>query len=174
MLLQVKQIAMVVPDLSTWMISPRPQTPSGAALEKSSFLGHFFALSPLSPSTPKEFFRDPKHMSPGDRQSMTNSMQEALRQYQANLFRICDLVVRSGTEGKRAVLDWFAEVLATNTKRKAMQVDPTSVASDGFMLNIVAVLNKFAEPFIDIHYKRVPIITITALCVLDTTLIQLD
>jgi len=173
MLLQVKQIAMIVPDLSTW-ISPQPQPPSGATLEKSSFLGHFFALSPLSPGTPKEFFRDPKHMSPGDRQSMTNSMQEALRQYQANLFRICDLVVRSGMEGKRAVLDWFAEVLVTNTKRKAMQVDPTSVASDGFMLNVVAVLNKFAEPFIDIHCKRVPIIMTTTLCILGTTLIHLD
>jgi ubiquitin conjugation factor E4 B len=152
MLLQTKQIAMIVPDLSSWI----PTNPaSGATLEKSSFLGPFFALSPLSPGVPKEFFRDPKNMSPADRQSMAKSMQEALRQYQSQLFRICELIVRSGPGGRRGMLDWFAEVLGTNGKRKALRVDPTTVASDGFMLNVVAVLNKFAEPFIDLQCKKV-------------------
>jgi ubiquitin conjugation factor E4 B len=52
-------------------------------------------------------------------------------------------------------LDWFAAALAQNEKRKALQVDPATVASDGFMCNVVAVLNKFAEPFVDVQGKKV-------------------
>ena len=53
------------------------------------------------------------------------------------------------------MLDWFSAALALNTKRKALQVDPATVASDGFMINLVAVLNKFADPFVDVQAKRV-------------------
>jgi hypothetical protein len=94
-------------------------------------------------------------MAPGDRLSMTNSMQEAVRQYQNSLHKICHLIVTSSNNGRRGVLDWFSAVLAQNTKRKALQVDPTTVASDGFMVNVVAVLNKFAEPFVDVRGTRV-------------------
>lgn len=86
---------------------------------------------------------------------MTNSMQEAVRQHQNSLHKICHLIITSSNQGRRGVLDWFSAVLAQNQKRKALQVDPTTVASDGFMVNIVAVLNKFAEPFVDILGKKV-------------------
>lgn len=136
---------------------PTRTTPSGAIIEQQSLLGHFFALSPLSPGGVQEFFRDVKHMSRADRESMNKSVQEAVRQYQDRLFRICDLIIRSGPQGRRGVLDWFSAVLAQNTKRKALHVDATTVASDGFMVNVVAVLNKFAEPFVDVQGKKVSV-----------------
>jgi ubiquitin conjugation factor E4 B len=155
LLVQIKPIAAIIPDLPNWI--PIQTTPSGALIEQSSLLGRFFSLSPLSPGVPSKFFKDPKLMTPGDKVSMTNSIQEAVRQYQSNLHKICHLIITSGNNGRRGVLDWFSAVLAQNEKRKALQVDPTTVASDGFMVNVVAVLNKFAEPFVDIHGKKVPI-----------------
>ena len=94
-------------------------------------------------------------MTQGDRISMSNSVQEALRQYQDYLFKICSFIIKSGAPGRRGVLDWFSAVLAQNVKRKALQVDPDTVASDGFMCNVVAVLNKFAEPFVGIKTDKV-------------------
>ena len=154
-LVQIKPIAAIMPDLPNWIPAQSTQ-PSGALIEHSSFLGHFFSLSPLSPGVPAKFFKDPKLMTPGDRLSMTNSVQEAVRQYQNSLHTICNLIVRSGSHGRRGVLDWFSAALSQNQKRKALQVDPTTVASDGFMCNVVAVLNKFAEPFVDLQGKKVP------------------
>jgi ubiquitin conjugation factor E4 B len=154
LLVQIKPIAAIMPDVPNWIPTQSGQS-SGALIEMSSFLGHFFALSPLAPGVPTKFFKDPKLMTPGDRLSMTNSIQEAVRQYQTNLYTICNLIVRSGNHGRRGVLDWFSAVLSQNQKRKALQVDPTTVASDGFMYNVVAVLNKFAEPFVDIQGKKV-------------------
>ena len=154
LLVQIKPIASILPDLPNW-IPIQPNDHSGALIEQSSLLGHFFSLSPLSPGVPSKFFKDPKLMTPGDRLSMTNSMQEAVRQYQGSLHRICHLIVTSGNSGRRGVLNWFSAVLGQNHKRKALQVDPTTVASDGFMVNVAAVLNKFAEPFVDIQGKKV-------------------
>jgi ubiquitin conjugation factor E4 B len=75
--------------------------------------------------------------------------------YQGYLFKICSLIIKSGPHGRRGVLDWFSAALTQNEKRKALQVDPALVASDGFMCNIVAVLNQFAEPFVGIKADKV-------------------
>lgn len=37
------------------------------------------------------------------------------------------------------------------------QIDPGTVASDGFMLNVTAVLTRLCEPFMDIAYSKVRI-----------------
>ena len=91
-----------------------------------------------------------------DKYSMNTSIQEAVRQYQDSLHRIVHFIVKSGNVGRRSVLDWFSAALSTNTKRKALQVDPATVASDGFMYNVVSVLNRFASPFVDVQATKVP------------------
>lgn len=153
-LVQNKPIASIMPDLPNWIPSPS-NPPSGATIEQNSLLGHFFHLSPLAPGVPKEFFKDPKAMSRSDKLSMGNNIQEAVRQYQDNLHKICTSIIKSGDKGKRGVLDWFAAVLDQNQKRRALQVDSATVATDGFMYNVVAVLNRFAIPFVDINGTKV-------------------
>ena len=153
LLAQCKPIASIMPDMTNW-IPAQTNPPSGAVIEQSSLLGRFFSLSPIAPGVPQSFFRDPKLMTPGDRLSMSNSVRDALRQYQEYLFKICNYIIKSGIHGRRGVLDWFSAALSQNEKRKALQVDPATVASDGFMVNIVAVLNKFADPFISITANK--------------------
>jgi ubiquitin conjugation factor E4 B len=157
LLVQNKLIASVLPEIPNWL--PANQS-SGAAIEHS-ILGRFFAISPLAQGVTQHYFPDPKHMTPGDRISMSKTVQEALRRYQDYIFKICDAIVRSGPSGRRGMLDWFSAALGHNQKRKALQVDPVTVASDGFMINLVAVLNKFADPFVDIMAKRVYILVVS-------------
>ena len=97
-------------------------------------------------------------MSQGDKISMVNNIQEAVRQYQDNLHKICTAIIKSGEKGRRAVLDWFAAVLEHNRKRRGLQVDPATVATDGFMYNVVGVLNRFAAPFVDNNRTKVSIL----------------
>jgi len=151
-LMNCKQIAAVMPDMPNWI--PAPTNPPNGALIEQSLMGRFFALSPLVPGVPQTFFADPKGMS-RDKMSMTNNIQEAVRQYQDHLFKICQFIIRSSNEGRRGMLDWFSAALAQNIKRRALQVDWATVASHGFMINIVAVLSKFSEPFVDIFGKKV-------------------
>lgn len=91
---------------------------------------------------------------------------------QSSLFQIFNTLVRASAESREAVLDYFSRVVSLNVKRTGMQVrlfwlngwprsltavkvDPTTVASDGFMLNMQAVLLRFAEPFMDANYTKV-------------------
>ena len=43
----------------------------------------------------------------------------------------------------------------TNHKRRALQVDPREVASDGFMMNVTTILDRFCEPFMDNDFSKV-------------------
>lgn len=52
------------------------------------------------------------------------------------------------------MLQLFAKVLQMNVKRQGLQVDPRTVAGDGFMVNMQAVLLQLALPFIDAHYTK--------------------
>jgi ubiquitin conjugation factor E4 B len=74
---------------------------------------------------------------------------------QSSLFSVFNTLVRASPESREAVLDYFARVISLNVKRAGMQVDPATVASDSFMLNIQTVLYRFAEPFMDPNYTKV-------------------
>jgi len=63
--------------------------------------------------------------------------------------------VRVSPESREAVLDYFARIVALNVKRAGMQVDPATVGTDSFLVNIQAVLVRFAEPFMDVGYSKV-------------------
>ena len=49
-------------------------------------------------------------------------------------------MLKHSTETKEAMLAYLALVLSKNEARAKMQVDRRTVATDGFMLNISAVL----------------------------------
>jgi ubiquitin conjugation factor E4 B len=53
------------------------------------------------------------------------------------------------------VLNHFAKVVQINTKRGGMQVDPATVASDGYMINMQAALLRFVENFVDAKFSKV-------------------
>jgi ubiquitin conjugation factor E4 B len=73
----------------------------------------------------------------------------------SDLFDVVNHIIRANKEARDRVLDWFAAALNINHKRRAMQVDPTTVASDGFMFNLTTCLDKLCEPFMDATFTKV-------------------
>lgn len=78
-----------------------------------------------------------------------------LRTHQEDLFLIANAFIRAGPETRSRTLDWFAYIMNTNHKRRAMRVDPREVASDGFMMNVTIVLDRFCEPFMDNDFGKI-------------------
>lgn len=66
-----------------------------------------------------------------------------------------DRIVRSGPEPREAVLNYLAQAVQLNVKRGGSHVDPATVASDGFMLNLSVTLLRFSEPFLDAKFSKV-------------------
>lgn len=82
-------------------------------------------------------------------------MRMILRAHQDDLFVIANAFIRADPETRNRTLDWFAYIMNVNHKRRAMQVDPREVASDGFMMNITTTLDRFCEPFMDNDFSKV-------------------
>lgn len=128
---------------------------SAPGIEKHTLLGPFFRLSPLQAEVVKSYFPGPRTLDRGRVKNSQDALRMVLRTHQDDLFAIANAFIRSGPETRSKTLDWFAYILNTNHKRRAMQVDPREVASDGFMLNITTIMDRFCEPFMDNDFAKV-------------------
>ena len=131
------------------------KTVPAAELEVKTTLGPYFQLSPLQAATTQQYFANPKTMDPGRIRNSQQSLQMALRSHQTELFDIVNTLVRASPASREKVLDWFALVINSNQKRRAMQVDKTTVSSDGFMVNVTTILDQLCEPFMDAQFSKV-------------------
>jgi ubiquitin conjugation factor E4 B len=143
---------------------PQFQTAKSApAIEKLTILGPFFKISPLQPEVTKEYFAGPKTM---DRRRI-NTSQEALRltlqAHQRDLLDIVNSFVRASPATRNNILDWFAYIVNSNHKRRALRPDPTQLSTDGFLMNVTVVLDGLCEPFMDTMFSKVDRIDINYL-----------
>lgn len=74
----------------------------------------------------------------------------------SDLLDIINQLIRASKSARERVLDWFAASVNLNHKRRALQVDPKTVSSDGFMFNITTCLDQLCEPFMDAAFTKVP------------------
>lgn len=128
---------------------------SAPGIERHTILGPFFRLSPLQPEVIKSYFPGARSL---DRARITNAqdaLRMVLRTHQDDLFMIANAFIRAGPETRSRTLDWFAYILNANHKRRAIQVDPREVASDGFMMNITTIMDRFCEPFMDNGFTKI-------------------
>lgn len=128
---------------------------SAANIEKHTLLGPFFRISALQPEVCKAFFPHPQTI---DRRHVTTSQETSrltLSAHQKDLLDIINHFVRASPVSKAKTLDWFAYIVNQNHKRRAMQIDPREVASDGFMLNVTVILDGLCEPFMDTTFSRI-------------------
>lgn len=73
----------------------------------------------------------------------------------SDLFDVINHMIRASKEARDRVLGWLATALNINHKRRAMQVDPAQVSSDGFMFNLTTCLDQLCEPFMDATFTKV-------------------
>ena len=134
-------------------------------IEEHTLLGPFFKLSPLADEVLDVYFPTPRVMDQGSVGRAQDATRQIVAGIQNDLYNIVGAFVRVGKETRGLVLDWFAQVANKNHKRRALQVDSRQVATDGFMLNVTAVLDRLCQPVtedknfakvgnIDINYFR--------------------
>ncbi|KAF4624671.1 hypothetical protein G7Y89_g13498 [Cudoniella acicularis] len=152
----LKQISQFAPLVTAIAEDPLFQMATSApGIEKHTLLGPFFRISPLQPAVSKEYFGSPKTMH----ERLIKTSQEALRltlqAHQRDLLDIINLFVRASPSAKNRTLDWFAYIVNSNHKRRALRPDPTQLSSDGFLMNVTVVLDGLCEPFMDATFSKV-------------------
>ncbi|XXG97398.1 hypothetical protein Hte_003699 [Hypoxylon texense] len=123
--------------------------------ENQTILGPFFRISPLQLEVTKTYFGSPRTMNPNHIQTSQSSLQMTLKAYQSDLTGITNALVRASQTSRNNTLDWFAFALNSNHKRRALQVKVNDVASDGFMVNLTAVLDQLCQPFMDATFSKI-------------------
>ncbi|KAI5792948.1 ubiquitin elongating factor core-domain-containing protein [Pyronema domesticum] len=124
-------------------------------LEKAMLLGPFFRISPVQPDVAKQYFSNAKNQSAVVIRDATNALRMAMKAQQDQLAQIVTALCKASPSARSRVLEFFAKVLNANKKRAAINYDRQEVASDGFMLNITAVLTRLCEPFMDASFSKI-------------------
>ncbi|KAJ7600622.1 ubiquitin elongating factor core-domain-containing protein [Mycena floridula] len=152
-LVSVKAIAMMITRMDKW----NPAEATATNFELTSLMGPLCRLGVFTadwPGIAQAYFSEPEKRTRDDVDSSNASLRGTLKSLQASIFQIFNTCVRASAESREAVLQYFARVISLNEKRAGLQVDPATVASDSFMVNLQAVLLRFAENFIDPGYTK--------------------
>ncbi|KIJ54955.1 hypothetical protein M422DRAFT_153298 [Sphaerobolus stellatus SS14] len=152
-LVRIKGIATIIPNLSDWC----PEDIGPADIEHKSLMGPLLRLGVFSREWPQiapTYFSNPTKRTRQDVDSSNISLRGTLHNLQNALFQIFNAIVRASPTAREGVLAYFAKVINLNIKRGGMQVDFDTVASDSFMINLHAILLRFAEPFMDAKYTK--------------------
>ena len=132
-----------------------PSDATASNFEAETLLGPFFALSPLQGNVTMNYFSSPKTRDKNYIASSQNALRMSLRAHQSDLLDIVNHIIKTGKEAREKTLDWFAASVNLNHKRRAMQVDPKTVSSDGFMVNVTVCLDQLCEPFMDATFSKI-------------------
>ncbi|GMG05505.1 unnamed protein product [Aspergillus oryzae] len=133
-----------------------------ATFEKDTLLGPWFRLSPLQGAVTMTYFSSPKTRDQGYILNAQRSQRMMQQMLSSDLFDIINHLIRASKDARERVLDWFAAALNINHKRRAMQVDPNTVSSDGFMFNLTTCLDHLCEPFMDANFTKIFFLTVAA------------
>ena len=123
--------------------------------EQNTLLGPFFSISPLQAQVTVNYFSSPKTRDKASIRNAQNALRMTLRTHQSDLLDIANHIIRTGKEPRERMLDWFAQSVNINHKRRAMQVDRKTVSSDGFMINLTVCLDQLCEPFMDATFSKI-------------------
>ncbi|ESZ97080.1 hypothetical protein SBOR_2510 [Sclerotinia borealis F-4128] len=150
LLTQFNPITTAIAESPLFQIAVSPNT-----IEKFTLLGPFFRISPLQMEVTKVYFGAPKTMDKRHVSTSQDALRLTLQTHQKDLLDIINHFVRASPIAKNKTLDWFAYVVNQNHKRRAIQVDPKEVSSDGFMHNVTVVLDGLCEPFMDTTFSKI-------------------
>ncbi|KXN88270.1 Ubiquitin conjugation factor E4 [Leucoagaricus sp. SymC.cos] len=153
LLVSIKSIAILITQMEEF----NPPDATAPTIEKVSLLGPLCRLGIFGkewPDIAKNYFVEAEGRRRADLESSYASLRSTLKSLQTSLFHIFSGLVRASPESREAVLSYFARVISLNGKRAGTHVDPETVASDSFMVNLQSILYKFADPFIDATYSK--------------------
>lgn len=135
----------------------------GRYIENRTVLGAVFGISsipdimenPLSassggrtPDVAEKCFPGGDAGRKADIRTAATTIQSSLDQVHSFL-HIITMALLKNQDAKSRVLDWFAAALSVNKERTKMRPDMKKASTDGFMLNVSAVLLRLCRPFLD-------------------------
>jgi ubiquitin conjugation factor E4 B len=123
-------------------------------IEYDSFLGPFFALSPLKTKVAVNYFMGAQSQGPGFIANSQNAVRMSLRTHQDELHEITNFIIRAAKEPRERLLDWFALTINKNHKRRGTWVDTKTVATDAFMINVTSILDRLCDPFMGTTFEK--------------------
>ncbi|KAG4304130.1 hypothetical protein PORY_002494 [Pneumocystis oryctolagi] len=150
-LVTLKPFTLMVTHLPAWL----PENSTAADIEYISILGPYLRLTPMQAKISELYFSNASQRFQTDISGSINSLRLTMRTLQNQLFFIINTIIRTSPECKERVLEYFARVLELNKKRKALHVDPKTISTDGYIVNITHIINAFSEPFIDVNYVKI-------------------
>ncbi|XP_052574712.1 ubiquitin conjugation factor E4 B isoform X1 [Peromyscus californicus insignis] len=137
-------VCSLVASLPLWL--PKSLSPgSGRELQRLSYLGAFFSFSVFAEDDAKvveKYFSGPTITLENTR-VVSQSLQHYLELGRQELFKILHSILLNG-ETREAALSYMAAVVNANMKKAQMQADDRLVSTDGFMLNLLWVLQQLS------------------------------
>ncbi|XP_059111381.1 ubiquitin conjugation factor E4 B [Peromyscus eremicus] len=137
-------VCSLVASLPLWL--PKSLSPgSGRELQRLSYLGAFFSFSVFAEDDAKvveKYFSGPTITLENTR-VVSQSLQHYLEVGRQELFKILHSMLLNG-ETREAALSYMAAVVNANMKKAQMQADDRLVSTDGFMLNLLWVLQQLS------------------------------
>ncbi|KAL8587345.1 hypothetical protein ACOMHN_045592 [Nucella lapillus] len=134
---------------------------TGAELEKLSLLGPFLGLSVFAEDNVKvvEKFFSGHQMTADNLKIVNQSLRHNMEYVRQECFKVIhSLLVHTDT--REVTMNYLTQALHRNSKRAQIQVDERIVAGDGFMLNLMAVLEMLSSKIlldkIDLFYPFHP------------------
>lgn len=111
---------------------------AGREITRISFMGPFLSVSVFAEDEPKVAEKFFSGNSTSDK-SLNHTLQQELENTRVLLYKIFhDVLVNVGS--RDAMLEYIAKLLVLNEKRSQLQMEERNLAGDGFMLNLLSVL----------------------------------
>eukprot|EP01122_Echinamoeba_exundans_P013130 TRINITY_DN5679_c0_g1_i1.p1 TRINITY_DN5679_c0_g1~~TRINITY_DN5679_c0_g1_i1.p1 ORF type:complete len:1180 (+),score=276.71 TRINITY_DN5679_c0_g1_i1:327-3866(+) len=148
MMINSKHVVAALISLPAWIPQKRK---TGKEMEVQSILGSLFRIATLvdtklPPGVPKLF---DDVTSSGTEENQLSDARLSLTTAQKTSHDIIMGLLKTSPQSREAVVNWFAETIERNRSRAMYQVDRLTVASDGFMSNVVAELLVLSGPIMD-------------------------
>eukprot|EP00698_Gefionella_okellyi_P019961 TRINITY_DN6206_c0_g1_i1.p1 TRINITY_DN6206_c0_g1~~TRINITY_DN6206_c0_g1_i1.p1 ORF type:complete len:1181 (-),score=261.12 TRINITY_DN6206_c0_g1_i1:1145-4687(-) len=131
----------------------------GSAQQRHSVLGPLFRLTSLPDDVR---VGQALFSKPGDRDDdeIHGNIERTRRMLEAS-HELLHAAIRSllrNKDTRDAVTAWIAVVLETNASRARMRPDPSIISTDGFFLNLAAILLRLCEPIMENKSDKVKLV----------------
>ncbi|KAK3104970.1 hypothetical protein FSP39_014399 [Pinctada imbricata] len=155
----IRPVCSLMVTQSNWLPQGMTQA-SGMELEKLSLLGPFLGLSVFAEDNTKVVEKFFKHQTTADNARLVHqSLQHGLEYVRTELHKVLHAILVNGPS-RDAALNFISAALDRNSKKSQIQVDERFVAGDGFMLNLLSVLQmlsmKIHQDKVDVYYPFHP------------------
>ncbi|KYR02190.1 U box domain-containing protein [Tieghemostelium lacteum] len=155
-LIQFKKISDIVISMPLWINMEF----NGSQMETHTLFGNIFMPSAASNDQVilKQYFTSAASLSPLKLNDSFISIRSVQKSYYLASLEFLKTFLKVSNENKQAFLNWITVCIEKNLGRNKMSVDPKTVGSDGFCLNLCNILVMLCEAFVDVSFQKIQMV----------------